>query len=207
MYVTDTENHRIQRFLLNSSLATTVAGTGSKSSALTDLDHPSAVVVDDDYHVYVLDKHNSRVVLWGPNATSGTTVISNNALKKTAAMIYVPGRSDQVYISDEDSNKIYRWSFNMSLPTSSLSQVNSTTNALNTPKGMTTDMYGNLYVADYENHRIVMYCANSTVGIVVAGDTGGTPTLDKPMDIAFDSDLNMYVVVDGDNQVIKFPRR
>ncbi|CAF0942410.1 unnamed protein product, partial [Adineta ricciae] len=35
MYVTDTENHRIQRFLLNSSLATTVAGTGSKSSALT----------------------------------------------------------------------------------------------------------------------------------------------------------------------------
>ncbi|CAF4972970.1 unnamed protein product, partial [Rotaria magnacalcarata] len=37
MYVADHNNHRVQRFAPNSNVGTSVAGTGAKSGALTDL--------------------------------------------------------------------------------------------------------------------------------------------------------------------------
>ena len=84
-------------------------------------------------------------------------------------------------------------------------QVNDTPSTLNAPRGIEYDKYGNLYVCDRSNKRVVMYCVNSTMGRVVVADNAAT-VLQNPYDVAFDSDLNMYVL-DGDGQrVIRYNR-
>ncbi|CAF3706401.1 unnamed protein product, partial [Rotaria sp. Silwood1] len=206
MYVADHNNHRVQRFPPNSNIGTTVAGTGTKSSALTDLDHLSAIDVDDNLNIYIADIHNDRIVKWASNATSGTVVVSNSLIDKSYDILLSPSSSNQVYTSNSDKDKVYIWTFGNNSPTSTLSQVSATKNALAKPKGMVFDPYGNLYVVDSDNDRVVMYCANSAVGIVVVGGSSTTPDLDKPTAVALDSNLNLYVAISGGTKVAEFAR-
>ncbi|CAF4077573.1 unnamed protein product [Adineta steineri] len=208
MYVVDYGNYRVQRFASNFTNAITVAGiTGSNSSALTKLDQPTAIDIDNNSNLYVLDMGNKRLVQWPPNATSGTLLISDHTLNNDFDILLVPNSSNQIYISDQDSHALYLWTFGASSQNMTLQTVNdSQHNSLNNPEGMVLDPYGNLYVADRDNDRVVMYCANSTVGIIVAEDNNSIPSLKKPVALAFDSDLNLYVVSINSNQVVKLPR-
>ena len=83
--------------------------------------------------------------------------------------------------------------------------MNDTDNVLGKPRGMVFNPYGNLYVADSGNNRVIMYCAGSTVGPVIAAST--TPAITTPMAVALDSGLNLYVVSSGTDEVVVFPRR
>ncbi len=211
MYVVDSGNNRVQRFPPNSIIGTTVAGFGSGSAALNNLNNPSAIAVDDNFNLYILDMGNKRVMGLVPNATNatnGTVLISNNNLNNDYGILLAPGSSDQVYLSDHGQHQVYLWTFNASSPVLILSQVNSSQNSMGA-RGMAFDSYDNLYVADQDNHQVVMYCANSTagnstVGIVVAVDNNTPPRIQQPADVAFDSNLNLYVVSVNDNQVVKF---
>jgi hypothetical protein len=69
------------------------------------------------------------------------------------------------------------------------------------------DQYGNLYVADSARQRVVVYCANSTIGFPVVGrNTTSTPAFDDPSGIAFDSLLNLYVASSNNYEVLKYER-
>ncbi len=206
MYVSDQQNNRVQRFPPNSLNSTTVAGQadGSISNALNGLNRQTGIVLDDNLNLYIADAGNSRLMLWAPNATNGSILISgiNNNVYE---LLLVPGSSNQVYMSTQGGpNSIYLWTFNASAPNVTLTQVNDTPNTLNQPSGMTLDPYGNLYVADTNNNRVVMYCVNSTVGTTMVGGTGSTPTLNQPLFVAFDSNLNMYVLTDNGDNVVRY---
>jgi sugar lactone lactonase YvrE len=206
MYVVDYGNNRVQRFAPNSTNGTTVAGTITSSAALTSLYQPTAIVIANDFNIYILDMGNTRVMKWAPNATSGTVLINAGNLVNSFDMLLAPDSSNQVYISDQDDQGVCLWAFNASSPVITLTNVNgSSPNSLDNPQGIVLDPYGNLYVADRNNGRVVMYCANSTMGIVIAQNLGGT-TLQDPMAIAFDSNLNLYVLTKDHGQVMKFSR-
>ncbi|CAF4534731.1 unnamed protein product, partial [Rotaria sp. Silwood2] len=187
MYVADNGNNRVQRFLPNSTIGTTVAGTTSQStSALTDLSDPVAIDVDENSNVYVLDRGNRRIVKWGPNATSGTSMISNSLLSNAYDFLLSPTSSNQVYISNEINGVIYLWTFGASTPTLTLANVYSSTSTLSKPRGMAFDSYGNLYVADRSDNWVVMYCTNSTDGIVIVDSSSATPVIGSLIAVAFD---------------------
>ncbi|CAF1187321.1 unnamed protein product [Adineta steineri] len=133
---------------------------------------------------------NTRLVEWAQNATSGTLLISDNSLSNDYDILLVPNSSNEIYISDQGGHAIYLWTFGALSPSMTLQTVNDSHNTLNNQMGMVLDPYGNLYVADTGNNRVVMYCANSTVGVVVAEDNNSVPSLKKPVALAFDSDLN-----------------
>ena len=195
----------VQRFPPNSSNGSTIAGTGIAGNGLNELDGPTDMVVDADLNLYVVDMKNKRVMKWEPNATAGIVMISDNSIDGVHGMVFAPQSSNQVYLSDTNQNGIYLWTFGAATPNLTLTQVNSTRATLNQPWGLTQDRYSNLFVADRNNDRVVMFCANSTVGIPVVGETGTSPVTNAPMDVAFDSDSNLYVVLDG-NVVIKYTR-
>ncbi|CAF3325870.1 unnamed protein product [Rotaria socialis] len=206
MYVADHNNHRVQRFAPNSNVGTSVAGTGNKSVALTDLDHLAAIDVDDSLNIYIADIHNNRIIKWAANATNGTVLVSDTLIDKSYDILLSPTSTNQAYTSNTDKDNVYLWTFGNNNPTATLNQVNDSTSTLKTPKGMTLDPYGNLYVVDSENNRIVMYCANSTVGIVVVGGSSTTPALNKPTAVALDSNLNLYVAINKGTDIAEFIR-
>jgi hypothetical protein len=132
-------------------------------------------------------------------------VISHNDIAGVECILLVPNYANQVYLSDTFDHRIYLWIFEASSPTVTLSQVSGSTSSLNYPLGMTLDRYHDLYVADKDNDRIAMYPMNSTIGIPVVEKMGKGAVFGKPMDIAFDFKMNMYVVCE-ENRVIKFFR-
>ncbi|CAF4183123.1 unnamed protein product, partial [Adineta steineri] len=206
MYVADSNNNRVQRFAPGSTTGTTVAGTTSYSSALTGLNRPSAIDIDNNSNLYILDMNNKRLVEWAPNATIGTLLISDHTLNNGYDILLAPNSSNQIYISTQLNRVIYLWTFGASTPSMTLQTVNDSQSTLGNPMGMVLDPYGNLYVADRNNNRVVMYCVNSTVGIVVVEDNNSVPSLRNPVAIAFDSDLNLYVVTENNGQVVKLSR-
>jgi sugar lactone lactonase YvrE len=201
LYVSDTNNNRVQRYPPNSLNGTMVAGQGGGgSNALNDLKNPSGIDVDNDSNLYIADAGNNRLVVWAPNATTGTILINDPLIGGVYGLLLAPGSSNQVYLSSQGQHSIYLWTFDASTPDITLTQVSGTPNTLNNPSGFTFDPYGNLYIADRDNNRVVMYCANSTVGITVINGT--TPALNHPIGVGFDSNLSMYVGThEGDNVV------
>lgn len=86
-----------------------------------------------------------------------------------------------------------------------------TSAALSRPTGVAVDNFGNLYVADYEHHRIRKVDSSGTIGTVAgngsAGFSGdGGPAiggqLRHPTGVALDASGNLYVA-DTDNQRIR----
>ena len=205
LYVSGNDLDAVVRFLPGSYNATRVAGVGSPGTMLSELDNPTDVVVDENQTMYVVEDGNKRVTRWPYNSKNGTVAISSNLLEGATGILFVPGSSTQVYICNERTDSVYIWNFGDPAPITTLQTVNHSSNSLNRPWGMTLDGYGNLYVADRDNDRVVMFVPNATIGIpvVVRGSTG--PTLDKPVDVALDSQLNLYVAVEG-HMIIKYAR-
>jgi sugar lactone lactonase YvrE len=206
MYVSDSQNNRVERYPPSSLTGTMVAGQGGgNSAALNGVNSPTGIDIDNNSNLYIADTGNKRVMLWTPNATTGSILISNNVLNNMYGLVLAPGSSNQVYLSNQGgSNSIYLWTFGASNPDVTLTQVSDTHNTLNNPSGIILDPYSNLYVADRDNKRVVMYCVNSTVGIVVVGATGSTPVLNQPIAVGFDSNLNLYVATDAGDNVVLF---
>ncbi|CAF3359372.1 unnamed protein product, partial [Rotaria sp. Silwood2] len=206
MYMAGHTNNRVIRYPPNSGVGTNVAGRiGSSTTALTDLSDPLGMDLDDNLNLYIAERKNKRVVKWARNAAAGTIVIGPSSTSGFYGILLSLYSSNQAYVSSEETDSVYLWTFGASSPSVTLTQVNATTATLNAPRGMEYDTYGNLYVVDRTNKRVVMYCVNSTVGKVVAQDSTQT-SLDSPLDLAFDSDLNLYVVDDAAEKVVKYTK-
>ncbi|CAF4855861.1 unnamed protein product, partial [Rotaria sp. Silwood2] len=84
-------------------------------------------------------------------------------------------------------------------------------NQLSNPLGLYVDDEEMVYVADYNNHRIIQWKSNATSGQVVAGGNGsgnGAHQLSNPFDVIVDKDTDSLIISDyGNRRVIRWPRR
>ena len=199
MYVPEHHQDLVYKFTPNSIVGVSVAGTGSAGASPSELDYPTATAVDGNLNIYVLDGDNERVVVWAPNGTVGTVLIDSGFLTKMYGLLLVSGTPSQAYFTSEDNSAVYLWTFNSSTPDLNLTQIISGSSTLSSPRGLTFDTFNNLYVADKANNRIVVFCANSTVGIPIIPSTPA-----EPVSIAFDSNLNMYIAAAGAHEVVKY---
>ncbi|CAF3899309.1 unnamed protein product [Adineta steineri] len=222
IYVVDTNNHRIQKFSSESNIGETIAGlTGIAGSALNQLDTPRYFTFDlTDTYMYVSDFYNHRILRFSTNSTSGTdgtVVAGGNGNSDTTTSLnhpwgihYLPSISNDLFIVNNIGQSVMRWApgataaiFIIGTP----GTTGSTSTLLSTPSGIKLDSHMNIYIADRDNNRVMLFCANSNVGITIAGDVSGGsgPTqLRGPRGIAFDSEMNMYIGDTGNGRVQKF---
>ena len=204
LYISEHIDETVQRYAPGSLNRTTVAGGGTLSSALNSLQNPLGIDVDDNLNLYVADSNNDRVMRWAPNATNGTLLIDVrpfSSLATISGLLLANNVPTQVYLSDESLDAVYLWTFGAAAPDVTLKQVRNGT-ALNTPRSIIFDPYGNLYVGEkVSGGRIVMYCGNSTMGeVIIAGS--GTSYAAKH-GIGLDSNLNLYALLD-DGKLMKY---
>ena len=117
LYVADARNNRIQLFRSGQVNATTVAGREAPTTI--QLKYPTAVMLDADGYLFILDADNCRIVRSGPGGF--WCVIGCTS-----------GRGS-------DSNQLAN------------------------PRTMAFDSYGNIFVADTNNHRIQKFMLSSNI--------------------------------------------
>ncbi|GAB3493266.1 hypothetical protein GCM10027341_08360 [Spirosoma knui] len=221
VYVANWYFDRIQKFSPNSTQGTTVAGGNGKGSGANQLDYPYGVYVDGGGNLYIADGDNNRIQKWAPGATEGTTIAGGNGYGSEANQlkdptnVYVDGGGN-VYIADYSNNRVQKFPPNSTSATSGSTVAGgngrgSGANQLASPSSVYVDGAGNLYVSDYDNHRVQKFPPNSTSatsGSTVAGGNGygdGANQLANPYGMYVDEQGNIYVADEDNHRIQKFP--
>jgi sugar lactone lactonase YvrE len=173
IYVADTGNHKIRK-ITPAGVVSTLAGSGSYGS--TDgtgtaaiFAFPNGVALDASGNVYVADTNNNKIRkitsagVVSTFAGSGTQG-SIDGTGTAASFDYPTGvavdASGNVYVADTFNNKIRKITPAGVVSTLAGSGAQGSTDATGTaasfhyPAGVAVDAAGNVYVADYNNHKI-----------------------------------------------------
>ncbi len=200
LYVSDFGNNRILRFpdpFANPSRVEpdAVYGQGSSVPTRTTLSRPRGLAFDSGGNLWVADSGHNRVV-----RLSAATLTASN----TAEFDTVIGQRDFVSAAVNAGGVVSAAGFDQ-------------------PTALVFDAQDNLYVADFNNTRVVRFArplgpanqgpaATAVWGQVNLGSRGvpSQPTsssLGGPAGLALDEEGNLLVAVSGDNRILVFSTR
>jgi sugar lactone lactonase YvrE/outer membrane lipoprotein-sorting protein len=193
------------------------------------LDSPWGIAVDSAGNLYIADKGKHQIRKVTPEgiismvAGSDTKGFSGDGGPATAARMYRPegvavDSKGNLYIADTGNNRIRKLTPEGIISTVAGNGISgysgdggpATAAQLSSPYGLAVDSKGNLYIADFADHRIRKV---NTAGIIstIAGNgtrgnsgDGGTATaaqLTNPRGVAVDSAGNLHIT--GTNQIRK----
>ncbi|CAF1234757.1 unnamed protein product [Rotaria sordida] len=220
IYVSDSNNARIQEWINGATSGTTIAGTGSSGSAYNRLHSPYFISRDINTNtLYIADYNNNRVMSYASGASNGTLVIGGQGSGTNHTQLYYPvgihfdSVSNTLLIANYGGQHIVRCTLdysNWTLVAGTPGMVGSSSTLLSYPTGVTLDPMGNMYVADTGNHRIQLFLAGQTNGTTIAGITGlsgsNSTQLYAPYSIRLDNQLNLLVADAMNHRIQKFLR-
>jgi len=209
------------------------------------LNIPSFMVVDGLGNLFVADTNNNRVLKYSSPITNGaiaSVVLGQPTFNDSAPNNPIVGArtlngpfnvavdaNNNLYVADTLNSRILK--YNAPINTSYVSatvvigQPNFTSNApnsggvsassLNDPFGVTLDNFGNLYVSDTQNNRVLQFTGSITSSMSAtkvigqsnfASTTGGTSStkISFPYGLVTDSFRNLFVADVTNNRVLQF---
>ncbi|MEU0336681.1 RICIN domain-containing protein [Streptomyces sp. NPDC006193] len=237
VYFCDYYNHRVRKITTDGRIST-VAGTGSAGfsgdngpAAAAQLNWPREVTVDSADAVYIADAGNHRIRRITPDgkistvAGTGAAGFSGDGGPATAARLNGPfgvavDSTGTLYFSEYHNHRVRKVT-----PDGKISTVagNGTgafkgdggpaaSAQLNGPHAVAVDSAGDLYIADYGNHRVRKVAGDGTISTVAGtgaagfgGDGGpaGSAKLSGPTGVAVDSAGTVYIADYGNHRVRK----
>jgi NHL repeat len=184
VYLADATSHQVRKIDLRGNLVT-VAGTGVAGydgdggpAVSARLSYPRSLAVDASGNLYIADVHNHRIRRVSSEGT--ITTVAGRGMPMAGA---AGGQGDG---------------------------GPATAAFLYFPFGIALDEHGNLYIADSGNNRIRKVDAAGTISTVAgsgrrgfSGDGGSaiTAALNHPMDVAVDSEGNLYIADQNNHRV------
>jgi sugar lactone lactonase YvrE len=233
LYVADGGNYLI-RAITPAGVVSSLAGSGTYGYAngigtAAEFNVPVGVAVDGAGNLYVADDENNRirtiVIAIGDVATlagDGTPFAFADGIG-TSARFYSPtgvalDGAGNLYVADSRNHRIRK----IVIATGDVTTIAGSGTAgfadgpgaaaqFNEPSGVAVDGAGNLYVADYNNHRIRKIVIASGDVTTLAGDgtagfADGTLTaaqFNYPYGVAVDGAGNLYVADFSNNRIRK----
>ncbi len=239
VYISDTGNHRVRRVAPN-GVITTYAGTGVADfggdggpATQATLTSPNGLALDAAGNLYIADSGNARVRKVTASTGIITTVAGNGRVgfsgdggqAAQASFIFPFGvavdRNGALYVLDRFDFRIRRVATDGVITTiAGTGQAGyngddrqASGAQINVGGFMTTDADGNLYFADFLNHRVRKITISTGLittvvgnGIPGAGGDGGDPSRSQiflPTDVAVDSRGVIYVADWGNYRIRK----
>jgi gliding motility-associated-like protein len=212
VYVSDAGNNIIRK-ITSSGIVSTFAGSGSigsanGSGAAASFNNPVSLSVDQNNNIYVADAGNNLIREITPlgvvSTLAGTGVSGSANGQNISASFNNPSGvsadvAGNIYVADAGNNLIRKISPSGSVSTLAGSGAAGAVNgaltiaSFNLPIGISADIFGNIYVADFNNYLVreivtTGYTISSGLpaGLTFDGKTGiinGTPTALSPTTI------------------------
>ncbi|MFI8192701.1 RICIN domain-containing protein [Streptomyces sp. NPDC085946] len=227
LYFSDYNNHRVRKITTDGKIST-VAGAGTAGyrgdggpAVAAQLNGPREVAVDGAGTVYIADSNNHRIRKVTADGTistvagTGAAGFRGDGGPATAAQLNLPlsvavDRTGDLYIVDYRNQRVRKISTD-----GTISTVAGTGTAgyrgdggpavsaqLNNLHGVAVDGAGDLYIADYGNHRVRKVTADGTISTVAGtgvagygGDDGPAVSakLNGPVGVVVDSAGILYI--------------
>lgn len=209
VYVSDTWNHRIQRFSAEGEFLSQWGffGQGETPFALWG---PRDIAIDTQGQVFVSDTGNKRVVVYDADG---------NYLTQFGTSGYDPGQfNEPVGLAVDDDGLVYiadTWNQRVQImaadgtggyiPFLNWDVVAWYGQSLDNKPYLAVDTEGNLYISDPEGYRILHFTRTGTF-VDYFGDYGNSlGTFNLPTGLAVDAQGGLWVVDSGNNRVMHFP--
>ncbi len=238
LYISDYDENKIRK-VNTAGIITTFAGTGASSSTgdgghatAASLQTPMGLSVDHSGNLLVIEQfgHRVRKIAPGSNIIStiiGTGVIgySGNGGPATAATISYPNTifvdsADNIYLTDNGNHalrKINTAGIISTIAGNGLEGFSgdggpATSARLDYPAGATMDATGNIYIADYGNHRIRKINTSGIISTYAGTGSPGfnsdciAPTTAKiyfPLDVIISNDGGLLISDESNNRIRK----
>lgn len=229
LIVVDRSNHKIRKITPDGTV-TTIAGTG----AIGTLDgpgltatfrYPDGAVVDSQGNIFISDQSNHKIRklatdgLVSTFAGSGVAGFLDGA--GTTAKFYYPAgmaidTDDNLYVADYSNHRIRKITPGgvvttyAGLATAGAVDGNVSVAKFNGPTGVGVDTSGNVFVADYWNHKIRKITPSGDVSTVagtgIAGAADGssaTASFNHPAIVAVDAHNTLFITDEGNNKIRK----
>lgn len=206
LYVSDGDNHRVQRFAPGTTVGVTVAGGNGYGSTDNQLANPQGLWVAPDGTLYIADRDNHRIQKWAPGATNGVTVAGGNGYGNASNQLASPqgifvDTNGDLYIADSDNHRVQKWAFSATDGTTVAGGNGSGAQANQTRSPDAVLLAGGyLYIAERNNHRVSKWLPGAVSGVTVAGGNGEGASLnqlDSPVALLMDAEGNLLVCESG----------
>ncbi|MBE2290846.1 MAG: Ig-like domain-containing protein [Chitinophagaceae bacterium] len=236
LYIADFSNHRVRK-IDTFGVVTTIAGNGTATYAgdggaatAASIRQPAGIALDGSGNIYISDNFNNRIRKVDASgnistiAGNGTGGYSGDGGAATAAMINRPtgistDATGNIYFADESNNVIRKVTVSTGVITTvagngiaGYSTGVATGASLKQPKDVAVDASGNIYIADWMNHRVRMVnssgnivdlAGDGTMGFSGDGYVATASKLNKPISIWIDASGNLLVADNGNNRLRK----
>ncbi len=185
LLIADAGNHRIRRLNLSTGIITTIAGNGygfggdGGQATQAQLNFPTSVTQDQSGNLYISDTLNHQVRkvtaagIISRFAGTGSSGFSGDGGQANLAQFNAPGGltvdgAGNLYVTDQNNNRVRKIAPDGVITTavgngnkqSATDEGGTALNAsLNAPAGVAVDGVGNLFIADTNNHRVVVVAA------------------------------------------------
>ena len=159
LYCSMANFHQIVATSLDDNLSpfTIVAGTGSSGNTSSMLNKPYGIFVDINFDLYVADCYNHRVQRFRSAQSDGVTVAGSRAAG-TITLNYptaiVLDADNYLFIVDYYCRVVGSGPYGFRCVVGCFGSSGSAANQLSSPRSLSFDSYGNIFVADTDNSRI-----------------------------------------------------
>jgi sugar lactone lactonase YvrE len=165
LYVSDTGNHRVMKYLPNSTVGVMVAGTGTAGLATTELKFPRGLIYDAMTNSLVIANSGAHnIVRWALGSQDWTLLAGsiNGTSGSTTALLNGPtdivfDRMGYMYVADENNHRVQSFAPGQLTGTTiaGVTRVPGTSaTQLNGGTSVAMDSQCHLYVTDYQNARV-----------------------------------------------------
>jgi len=202
VYVTDRENHRIQRFDADGNYELQWGSYGSGHGAF---DLPYGITLSDTGQAYVTDRLNHRIqrfdadgnyqLQWGGNGSGDGEFNSPYGITLSGTgQVYVTDASNhRIQRFDADGNYQMQWGGN-----------GSGDGEFSYPWGVALSGTGQVYVTDFYNDRIQRFDAEGNYQLQWGGAGSGDGEFSYPSRIAISPTGQVYVTDAGNHRIQRF---
>jgi predicted membrane-bound mannosyltransferase/sugar lactone lactonase YvrE len=209
VYVTDTWNHRVQKFSADGKFLTMWGyfGQAEKPDALWG---PRGIAVDAQGRVFVVDTGNKRVVIFGPNGESvssfGSAGIDPGQFDEQVGVAF--DSQGRVYITDTWNQRVQVFQPDATgtafTPLRQWDISGWFGQSLDNKPFIAVDATGNVYVTDPESGRVLQFNSEGVFQRGWSDLLGDIPALLMPDGLAVDAQGGLWVTDASGNRLVHF---